>query len=105
MHYYSLDYNFLAYLHSSSQIAVAEASSGYMTFRWSPISISCPSLFYIISATEGGNCTNTTTLNNVITCSLSFILQSSFTLNIQSLMCGNILGAVGTLVVPLSKGT
>jgi hypothetical protein len=65
---------------------------------------SYPLVSYIISTTDRSNCSNVTTNGNVIICSVPFILQPTLMLNVQPSVCGNILGAVSTLLVHLTKG-
>ena len=82
---------------------MSDVNPGYLTFQWSPV-LTNPRSSYIISSTEGSNCTNTSTFGNVIICSVPFILQPTFILNIQPAVCGHIFGEVSTLLVNLTKG-
>ena len=94
---------FIDPLPSPGKIMLSEVNRNQLTFSWSSASQNCSALHYNINATNCGECSETTTSNNV-TCNYNSNLPQICTLTIQTVVCGNIVGTTSKPVAVLLKG-
>ena len=86
---------------------LSDANRNQLTFTWNPAFQNCPAVYYNINATNCGECSDTTTSNNV-TCNYNALVTSTVaqkcTLTVQTVVCGNIVGATSEPATVLLKG-
>ena len=76
---------------------VDNVGSKQLTARWSPVALTCPSLYYNILSSNCGSCPTTTT-NTTVTCTDVPTNGSTCTFAVQTVVCGDIVGNTSTLV-------
>ena len=90
-----------------SNVHLVDVNSSQLTFQWSPVQSSCPSLRYLITSSDCGSCPNVT--NNVTAvCSLSGVLAEHQTqvceFAIQTVVCTGIVGNLSQKVSVTLRG-
>ena len=79
-------------------------ASNKITFTWSPVAPTCPSLHYNILSTNCGSCPTTTT-NTTVTCTDVPTDGSLCTFAVQTFVCGNVDGNFSDLIHVALKDT
>ena len=89
-----------------TDIQLVEANHTHLSFNWSPVSLSCPSIQYHIVACNCGECP-VTTRSNMVTCNGNYSQQTSdhqCSFAVQTVVCDDLVGDVSIAVtVPIIR--
>ena len=73
-----------------------------LTFSWSQVPFTCPTLYYNITSINCGSCNQSTTLNSVTCTSFTPSISNTLcTFSVQTVICGNLAGEMRILDVNL----